>query len=111
MPDADLTAIFHALADDKRRAMVAQLAAQPLSVKDLAEPLDMALPSAVKHLNVLETSGLVTSQKQGRVRTYAIRSDAFHDINGWIARRERAMNAAFDRMEQFIADLPKEPDT
>jgi DNA-binding transcriptional ArsR family regulator len=111
LADADpapLNAVFHALSDEKRRNMVARLSTSTMSVKDLAEPLRMRLPSAVKHLAILEASGLVVSEKTGRVRTYAIRTAAFDDISQWIAAREIAMNAAFDRLERAIAQFPED---
>lgn len=90
--------------------MVERLCARPASVKELAEPVGMRLPSALKHLRVLEDSGIVVSSKAGRVRTYAISPNAFSLINKWIAQRQAAMNAAFDRLEQAIADFPEEND-
>ena len=79
-----------------------------MSVKELAEPLGMRMPSAVKHLAILEASGLVVSEKSGRVRTYAIKATAFSSINRWIAAREIGMNAAFDRLQQAIARFPED---
>ncbi len=111
-PDAaDLDAVFHALSDPRRRDMVTRLSHQPLSVSDLAEPLGMRLPSAIKHLAILEASGLVTTEKTGRVRTCRINAAALTNLNAWIARRETALNAAFDRLDEAIADFPWDPDT
>ena len=61
---------FHALADSSRRAMVERLSRSPASVSELARPFEMALPTVVQHLGVLEKAGIVTSAKVGRVRTY-----------------------------------------
>lgn len=110
MDPASLNAVFLALSDEKRRDMVARLSKGMMSVKDLAGPLGMRMPSAVKHLAILEASGLVVSEKSGRVRTYAIKTTAFWTINQWIAEREIAMNAAFDRLEQTIAQFPEDSD-
>ena len=105
---AGLDHVFTALADPGRRAMVERLCAQPLSVKDLAQPIGMGLPSALKHLRVLEAGGIVLSTKQGRVRTYAISPAAFSAIDDWVAARRATMDAAFDRLAQAIADFPEE---
>ena len=64
--------MFHALGDSSRRAMVERLARGPASVSELARPFEMALPTVVQHLGVLETAGIVTSTKVGRVRTYQL---------------------------------------
>lgn len=88
--------------------MVERLCARPLSVKELAGPAGMRLPSALKHLKVLEDGGIVISNKVGRVRTYEISPTTFGIIDEWIAQRQAAMNAAFDRLEQAITELPEE---
>lgn len=108
MQPETLDHVFLALCDPGRRAMIERLCEQPASVKELATPIGMRLPSAVKHLRVLEDSGLVMSHKQGRVRTYQISPTAFSIINEWIAHRQAAMHAAFDRLDQAIADFPEE---
>jgi len=108
MEAAPLDRMFAALADPGRRAMVERLCAHPASVKELADPAGMRLPSALKHLRVLEDGGLVVSRKIGRVRTYEISPAAFSVIDKWIAQRQAAVNAAFDRLEQVIAEFPEE---
>jgi DNA-binding transcriptional ArsR family regulator len=105
---AALDRIFTALADPGRRAMVERLCLRPASVKELAKPFGMRLPSALKHLKVLEDGGIVLSHKTGRVRTYEISPMAFSAINKWVAKRQAAINAAFDRLEKAIAELPEE---
>ena len=99
---------FAALADPNRRAIVERLCTRPASVKELAEPIGMRLPSALKHLRVLEEGGIVVSNKVGRVRTYEISPAAFSMINKWVAERQAAMNVAFNRLEQAIAEFPEE---
>lgn len=108
MPDLDQ--LFHALADPYRRGMVDQLSHGPASVKQLAQPLDMTLPSALKHLYVLEAGGIVVSEKVGRVRTYRIQQQAFSRIEDWVAQRKRNWNARFDRLDQLIAEDNKRGD-
>src|SRR5690606_26932641 len=91
-----------ALSDPIRRGMVEHLSRGPASVSQLAEPGAMRLPSALKHLKVLEDGGIVLSSKSGRTRTYRIRPDAFEAINAWVQRREAAMHDAFDRLAAAI---------
>lgn len=110
MNAASVDSILNALADPRRRAMVERLCVRRASVKELAEPVGMRLPSALKHLRVLEEGGIVVSHKAGRTRTYEISPTAFSLINEWIAARRAAMNAAFDRLEQAMADLTEETD-
>jgi DNA-binding transcriptional ArsR family regulator len=98
--------IFTALADPGRRGMVDRLSIGPATVKELAEPAGMGLPSALKHLRVLEKGGIVVSTKAGRTRTYRIDPSAFGAIDAWVRQREAAMNAAFDRLVQAIAENP-----
>lgn len=107
MSEPSLDQVFSALADPARRAMIERLCTGAASVKELAAPLGMGLPSAVKHLGVLEAGGLVTSTKSGRVRTYSISPSAFRPVHDWVGRREAAVNAAFDRLEQAMKAVPE----
>jgi DNA-binding transcriptional ArsR family regulator len=94
---------FFALSDATRRRMLDQLGAGPASVSALVEPLGIAMPSAVKHLAVLEGGGLVASEKSGRVRTYRIVPAAFAAMEQWVAQRKTDLNAQFDRLEAYLA--------
>lgn len=98
---ARLDRLFFALADAHRRGMLDRLSRGPASVTELAEPLGMALPSAVKHLAVLEQGGLVASRKVGRVRTYAVEPQALDAMEAWVAKRKTLLNAQFDRPGRF----------
>jgi DNA-binding transcriptional ArsR family regulator len=99
---ADLDAVFHALTDATRRAMVERLVAGPASVSQLAEPFDSALPTIVKHLRVLEDAGIVESQKAGRVRTYQLVADALVGANNWIVRQRRPQERQLDRLGDYL---------
>jgi DNA-binding transcriptional ArsR family regulator len=103
-----LDRMFLALADPNRRGMVEQLSNGPATVKQLATPARMRLPSAVKHLKVLEQSGIVISNKVGRTRTYRIRVAALRAITAWARNREAAWNAAFDRLAAVMREAPEE---
>jgi DNA-binding transcriptional ArsR family regulator len=99
-----LERLFHALGDPARLAMAERLSRGPTSVKELAAPLDMALPSVMKHLKVMEDGGVVRSRKRGRVRTYRLEPRALNAIDGWVARRRAAWNARFDQLERMLAE-------
>jgi DNA-binding transcriptional ArsR family regulator len=96
--------VFHALADPTRRAMVDQLASGPASVSELARPLTMSLPAVVQHLHVLERSGLVRSEKVGRVRTCRIEPAALSNAERWIAERRAAWERRLDRLGAYLAE-------
>jgi DNA-binding transcriptional ArsR family regulator len=106
MPKYEIGAsvIFHALADPSRRQMVEQLSRGPATVSQLAAPLPMSLPSVVQHLAVLEASGLVRSQKIGRVRTCQLHVVAMRTAEDWMAARRLEWEARLDRLGEYLAE-------
>ncbi|MFM9845084.1 MAG: ArsR/SmtB family transcription factor [Dongiaceae bacterium] len=104
-----LDLMFHALADPGRRVMVERLTRGPASVSELAEPLDMSLPAVVQHLQVLEASGLVKSQKVGRVRTCRIEPAALRSAEKWIGERRMIWERRLDRLGEYLAATTDEP--
>jgi DNA-binding transcriptional ArsR family regulator len=94
---------FFALADPGRRRMVERLSRGPASVSELAKPLDMTMSAVVQHLQVLESSGLVRSEKVGRVRTCRIERQAFSGAEDWFARRRAAWERRLDRLDEYLA--------
>ncbi len=96
--------LFQALADPTRRGIVDRLARGPASVSELAAPFAMSLPAVVQHLQVLEASGLVRSQKVGRVRTCRIEPTALQGAERWIAERRAAWERRLDRLGEFLAE-------
>jgi DNA-binding transcriptional ArsR family regulator len=104
-----LDRVFHALADPARRMMVERLVRGPLSVSELAAPLDMSLSAVVQHLGLLEESGLVVSEKVGRVRTCRAETKALRNAERWIAERRTIWERHFDRLEQYLAEDGKKP--
>lgn len=102
---AALDRIFHALADPSRRTMVERLMRGPASVSELAEPLPMALPSVVQHLRVLESCGLVRSEKVGRVRTCRIEPAPLSEAEQWISKQRALWEGRLDRLELYLAEL------
>lgn len=107
---APLDQLFHALSDPGRRAMVERLSRGPASVSQLAEPLDMTLSAVVQHLAVLESSGLVSSEKVGRVRTCQIRADALQPVEQWINDRRTTWERRFDRLGEILAEPETKPE-
>jgi DNA-binding transcriptional ArsR family regulator len=103
--NAALDRVFHALADPTRRAIVARLCRGPASVGELAKPLSMALPTVLQHLQVLESSRLVRSEKAGRVRTCRLEPAAFSTIERWIAQQRAVWEQRLDRMEAYVKTL------
>ena len=101
---ASLDRVFHALADPSRLGMVERLSRGPASVTELAEPLDMALPSVMKHLRVLEEGRLVRSTKTGRVRTYHIEPRTLEAIDRWVAQRRAVWNDRFERLDRLLSE-------
>jgi DNA-binding transcriptional ArsR family regulator len=100
--------LFHALADASRRQLVERLSRGPASMKTLADGAGMGLPSALKHLRVLEEGGVVVSTKAGRTRTFQLQPDALSSITRWVEGREKALTAGFDRLAAAMAELPEE---
>src|SRR6476661_902649 len=93
---APMDLVFHALADPSRRAIVEQLCRRPTSVSELARPLAMSLPAVVQHLQVLEASGLVRSEKVGRVRTCRLEPAALQPVEQWIGERRTTWERRLD---------------
>jgi DNA-binding transcriptional ArsR family regulator len=96
--------VFHALGDPTRRAMVEKLSEGPISVSRLAKPLDITLAAVVQHLQVLEKSGLVHTEKVGRVRTCRIESKGFTLAEQWMADRRSLWESRFDRLGKLLAE-------
>jgi DNA-binding transcriptional ArsR family regulator len=102
---AALDNVFHALADPTRRAIVQRLCRGPASVSELAKPLTMALPTVLQHLQVLEASRLIRSEKTGRVRTCHLEPAALSSAEHWIGRHRIAWEQRLDRMETYVKAL------
>lgn len=96
----DLT--FQVLADPTRRGMLARLSRGPASVSELAKPLQISLPAVLQHLQLLEASGLVRSEKTGRVRTCRIEPQALAPAETWIAEQRAVWEGRLDRLEDFL---------
>lgn len=102
---AHLDHVFHALADPTRRAVLARLCEGPAPVSELAEPFDMALPSFTQHLGVLEQSGLVHSEKRGRVRTYQLAPERLKEAQDWLAKQRAHWEKRLDQLDNYLNTL------
>ncbi len=101
--EPSLDHLFQALADPTRRRMVERLSQGPASVSELAKPFSMSLPAVVQHLQVLEQSGLVRSEKVGRVRTCSIDATALTQAEQWLNDQRLAWEQRLDRLGDFLA--------
>ena len=96
--------MFHALADPGRRAMLERLAHGPASVSQLAEPLDMTMSAVVQHIAVLEESGLIRSQKVGRVRTCQMQPGALGKAEEWLNHQRLEWEKRLDRLAEYLKE-------
>lgn len=110
-PEANLDRVFKALSDPTRRAVLARLASGPAGVTELARPFDMALPSFVQHLRVLETSGLVRSTKSGRVRTVRMEPRPLTEAEDWMAERRSLWERRLDGLDGLLEAMLEEERT
>lgn len=107
MPIAEapqLDQAFHALADGNRRAIVARLTRGAASVSELAAPLDVSLPTVLGHLDVLQRSGLVRSEKVGRVRTCRLELGPMEAVEQWLADHRAVWERRLDLLGDVLDD-------
>ena len=97
-----LDAVFQALAVPTRRAVLGRLGKGPASIGELAEPFDMALPSFMKHIHYLESSGWITTHKTGRVRICTLEKKSFDLIETWLNEQRNIWEERTDRLERFV---------
>jgi|SRR5450830_69083 DNA-binding transcriptional ArsR family regulator len=102
--------MFQALADPSRRSMVERLSRGPASVSELAVPLAMSLPAVVQHLQVLESSGLVRTEKTGRIRTCRLDPASLGAAEHWITERRTTWERRPDRLGDYLAEGTDEPE-
>ncbi|WP_348536811.1 ArsR/SmtB family transcription factor [Nocardia carnea] len=102
--------VFAALADPSRRAVVQRLGSGPASVGELAESAPITLPSFLKHIRVLEASGLIRTTKTGRVRHCELDRERFALVDDWLAEQRRIWEGRTDRLENFLTANKESPD-
>ena len=105
---AIIDGVFRALSDPTRRDVLGRLSARSASVSDLAVTYDMALPSFVEHLKVLERSGLVRSHKAGRVRTYELVPEQLRVAENWLARQRTLWERRLDQLDSYLMKMKQE---
>ena len=105
-----LDAAFHALADPTRRAVVSRLMRGSAPVKELAAPFGMGLPSFLKHLKILEDSGLITSRKEGRVRTCHANTDRLTAMERWFDEQRAMWESRYRNLDNLLVNLSGEKD-
>jgi len=98
----DIDRIFHALGDPTRRAMVERLSTGPVSVSQLAEPFNMTLAAVVQHLQILEESGIVRTEKIGRVRTCRVDPKGLDAVQQWLEARRSPWEKRLDRLGDLL---------
>jgi DNA-binding transcriptional ArsR family regulator len=103
--DPTLDHLFHALADPTRRAMLAHLAQGPAQVTTLAAPTGLKLPTVLRHLQVLEEAGLITSQKDGRARLCAFQPQALAPVQTWLSDQRGLWEGRLDRFDAYVTTL------
>jgi len=111
-PTAHLDALFSALGDPTRRAIVARLARGDATVLELAEPFAVSLPAISRHLKVLEQAGLIARGRDAQRRPCRLRVGALQEITAWVDHTRSAWEQRFDRLEAYLQELQKnETDT
>ncbi|TAL54397.1 metalloregulator ArsR/SmtB family transcription factor [Pandoraea sp.] len=103
-----LDVVFHALADPTRRAVIQRLGRGPATVSELAEPFDMALPSFMKHVRVLEGTGLIRSTKIGRIRTCTLEREKLAAAERWFAQQRALWASRYDNLDNLLEKLQGE---
>ncbi|WP_454270930.1 ArsR/SmtB family transcription factor [Roseovarius sp. MBR-51] len=106
--EPDLSRLFHALADPTRRTILTRLAEGPAPVSELAKPTGLRLPTVMRHLSVLENAGLITTSKDGRVRSCAIAPEALAPVRTWLDEQREIWEARLDRMDDYVMKLMEE---
>lgn len=105
-----LNDVFHALADPTRRSVIARLGSGSASIKELAEPFGLGLPSFLKHIKVLESSGLIASEKVGRVRTCKLRRGNLAAAEKWFDEQRAAWESRYKNLDNLLTTLKGEED-
>jgi len=105
---ARLDAVFAALADPTRRAIIERLSHGEARVTEIAEPFPMSLNAVSKHIRVLELSGVVERQRKGRDHILSINTRSLNEVDGWIVRTRRYWEERLDAMERLLRELKKD---
>jgi len=107
----DLDRVFHALADPGRRLMLERLGQGPASVSELGRPMTMSLAAVVQHVQILEASGLVRTQKLGRTRTCSLNPVTLRSAEHWMSERRTLVERRLDRLGRYLAETADPPES
>lgn len=102
-----LDSVFRALSDPTRRSMLEALQQRECSIVELAEPFEMSLAGAAKHVQVLDRAGLITRRKQGRTQFCRLNAAALHEAHQWLEQYAQFWNSRFDKLEALLKDERK----
>ncbi|MGJ4746927.1 ArsR/SmtB family transcription factor [Leptospira sp. SA-E8] len=105
--NSSLDRIFYALSDPTRRDIVERLSKKSASVSELASPLDMSMAAVVQHVQILEESGLIKTQKIGRVRSCRVETNSLELIENWLNQRRKFWERNLDRLGEFLEKTEK----
>lgn len=108
MTPAQLDAVFAALADSTRRAILERLAGGEASVKELSEPFAMSAPAITKHLKVLENAGLISRSRDGVWRPCRLQAEPLREAASWVEQYRQFWEESFDRLDEYLQELQKE---
>lgn len=100
----ELDRAFHTLADPSRRSIVERLSRGPVSVTEIAEPFEMSLSAVLQHVKVLEESGLIRTEKVGRVRTCRVDPRALEGVEQWVVERRTSWERRLDRLGTTLSN-------
>ena len=101
----ELDRVFHALSNSTRREVVARLTEGPAAMSVLAQPFEIALPTFLQHLQVLEGAGLVTSKKVGRTRLFRLDSKRLIEAEHWIDQHRTQWETRLNQLDEFLIQL------
>lgn len=105
MSEGQLDAVFAALADPTRRAILSRLTQGEASVAELAAPFPMSQPAVSRHLKVLEDAGLITRSRHATARLSHLRAEPLREAAGWLASYREYWDESYQRLDELLADL------
>jgi len=103
-----ITAIFAALGDPTRRAIIERLARGEATVQELSRPFDISAPAISRHLKVLEQAGLISRGREAQSRPCRLEAAPFEQIRDWTAEMRRFWDVSFDRMDEYLVEILEE---
>lgn len=106
--EVQIDRVFNAMSDPTRMAVLARLSKSEASAGELAKPFDMALPSFMQHMAVLEEVALVSSEKKGRVRIYQLEPETLKRAENWLEKCRRDWEQRLNRLDNYLMKMKGE---